>query len=131
MGDKHHAVLKINAEGWTGITDSGTSIAVGAGKGSIRPYELLLLALGGCLQATFEDVSGKMKVTWDSMEMDIRGEKRESVPTTLKDCTLSVQVRGASNEDKLKKAFGIAARYCSVYQTIGKVADMNWELTFI
>lgn len=130
MGSKHHAVLNITREGWRGENDSGTSLNIASGGTSMNPYELLLLALGSCLEATFEDVAQKMRVSWESVTMDISGEKRDEVPTFLKQCTVSLQVTGASDEKRFERAFSVASRYCSIYQTLSKVAEMDWNITF-
>ncbi len=130
MKSRHHAVLSVTQQGWTGINDDGISLPIGTDGKSMGPYDLLLLALGSCLQSTFEDVAAKMKVSWEELEMDISGVKRIDIPTTLKECTVALTVKDAEDEKKLKKAFDIATRYCSVYQTISKVADMDWKVTF-
>ncbi len=130
MGSRHHAVLKITKEGWRGENDSGAALDISTDGTSMGPYNLLLLALGSCLESTFEDVARKMRISWESVTMDISGEKRDEVPTFLKQCTVSLQVTGASDEKRFKRAFSVAARYCSIYQTLSKVAEMDWNITF-
>ncbi len=130
MGAHHHVALHITEDGWTGKTDRGDTLAIGASEGTFRPYELLLLALASCLQSTFEDVAEKMKLSWSSADVDVQGDKRDEVPTTLESCCVSARVTNASDEQKVKKAFDIATRYCSIYQTIAQVARMEWEISF-
>ncbi|OAA30744.1 hypothetical protein AT15_09995 [Kosmotoga arenicorallina S304] len=100
------------------------------GSGSFAPYDLLLFALGSCLYSTFLDISNKMKIHWKFVDLDIVGEKRQEVPTTLKWCKLSIKVHEASNAEKARKAFELATKYCSIYYTLSKVAKIEWEMEF-
>lgn len=107
-------------------TDKGANYVLG----ETSPYDYLLGALSGCLFSTFVDLAVKMKVSWEHVSLDIEGIKREESPTTLKQCTVKAVVTGAENEAKFTKAFETATRYCSVYQTISKVSEMQWSVEF-
>lgn len=130
MGAKPKVTMEFNRDAWTGSTDKHADISIGTREGEALPYELLLMALGSCLYATFQDTAKKMKAEWEAVSLEINGEKRQEVPTTLKYCSVKAFVKHPSEKNKLRKAFGIATRYCSVYQTINKVADMDWEIEF-
>lgn len=130
MGTTHTVSFTADRDGWIGTNSAGTEVSIGPGEGTVKPYDLLLLALASCLHATFEEVCQKMKLTWDRVDIKVNGEKRDDVPTTLKHCYVDAVVAGGSNEEKLTRAFDIAARYCSVYHTIQQVADMQQSITF-
>lgn len=130
MGAKVHTQTNFMASEWMGITDSGTEVKIGRGVEKAEPYELLLMALSGCLYSTFEDVNAKMKVSYSSVHFDVHGEKRDEIPATLQQVSLKVTVHSGSDEKKIRKAFEIATRYCSVFQTLKHVAEMEWEMEF-
>ncbi len=114
-----------------GINDNGKTVKVDAGIEHTEPYDLLLMSLGSCLYSTFEDILIKKKLSYESLEIDITGEKRTTVPTTLKYCNV---VFTAKTDEKNKKSFvksmELACKYCSIYNTLSHVAEMNSRMEF-
>ena len=90
-----------------------------------QPYELLYSALGSCVHATFLGIAEKMRVTYDRVDYHITGMKREEIPTFLVECTMTISVKGASDPAKFDKAFDLGTQYCSVFNTLAKVAQMK------
>ncbi|MBN2218897.1 MAG: OsmC family protein [Kosmotogaceae bacterium] len=131
MGSRVHSKVDFK-DGFsgTGITDSDYRIRIG--KEGAAPYDLLLMSLASCLYATFLDILKKKKVEIVSTEIELSGEKREEIPTTLKLCQIKIRVCGvdASYRSSLEKSFELATKYCSVYKTISSVADIFWEIDF-
>ena len=113
-------------QGFNGqATAERASLAINeAGKGFV-PYELLYSALGSCVHATFLGIAEKMRIQFESMDYHITGVKREEIPTYLVECTLTVTVRGASDQAKFEKAFTLGTEYCSIFNTLKKVATMK------
>lgn len=105
-------------------------LPLGAEVGTFEPYDLLFGALASCLYATFLDVAKKKKINFESAHIVVTGEKRKEVPTTLTWVDTKVLVKGAEKEPGLEKAFELATKYCSIYQTIAHVADMSWSIEF-
>ena len=130
MGEKQHMRARFTKEGWEAIKDDGSTLHIGKAEGAFRPYDLLLAALEGCLYATIVSVAEKMQADYDILEMEVSGEKRDEKVATLKECHIAITVTGASDEKKITKACDIGTRYCSVYNTIAKVAEMSWDVTF-
>jgi len=130
MGSKQHVIADFYDTRWRTVNDIGTEIKIGSDSGKSAPYDLLLGALSGCLYSTFESILEKMQITVKGTRYDIHGEKRDDKVATLKECHVNVTVMGAEDEKKTKKAMEIATRYCSIYQTLSKVADMSWEIAF-
>jgi putative redox protein len=89
------------------------------------PYELLYSALGSCVHATFLGIAEKMRVTFDAVDYHITGVKREEIPTFLTECTMTITVTNASDASKFDKAFELGTQYCSVFNTLAKVAVMD------
>jgi len=128
------AIQKIEVmfkDGFKGeMTAKKAKAAVGGGEGLLAPYDMLLGALATCLYSTFLDVIEKKRITFDKANVIVTGEKRESIPMTLKWVNVVIEIQNASNEKGVNKAAELAAKYCSVYQTISKVAEMSLKVDF-
>ena len=113
------------------LTADNGSARIGKGnENTLRPYDLMLGALGSCYYATFVDIADKMRLAYEGADVFVRGVKREEVPTTLKTVNMVFTIHGALDQKGFERAAALAAKYCSVYETIGKVADINLELKF-
>ncbi len=122
--------LDFGAE-FSGILFAGhAQVNVGKGEGLMRPYELLLGALGSCFYSTFLGIAAKMRLEYAGARLDIRGVKREETPTTLKTADISFTVYGAKDEKGFQRAAELAAKYCSVHETLTKVADITLSVRF-
>lgn len=130
MGQKIHVVSQFNEHDGHLHTDSGASLELNRNPQGFAPYELLLGSLSYCLFSTFESIAEKMQLTYTGLDMDIKGEKRDEKVATLETCLIIVTAKGVESEEKFKKAFEISTRYCSVFQTLSKVATMNWDISF-
>lgn len=95
------------------------------GESSFRPYDLMLGALGACFYATFVDIADKMRLEYESADISVHGVKREEVPTTLKTVDMVFTIRGAKSAKGFERAAELAAKYCSVHETISKVAEIT------
>ena len=104
---------------------------LGSGSGQFYPYDLLLGALSACFYSTLLDILEKRKETIPSVEIIVSGEKRTEVPTTLEWVKLDIAVTGAVNEKQFLRSVELAAKYCSIHETISKVAKMSHEVIFI
>lgn len=105
-------------------------VLIGSEEGNLKPYNLFLGALGSCFYATFLSLVQKMKLSFSKAEMKIGGVKREEVPTTLKEATIYFKVFNPSNEEKILKAAELGAKYCSIHETISKVAKIDLDVHF-
>lgn len=112
------------------ITPRG-NVKIGSDNGEVYPYDMLFGALSSCLYATFLDVAKKKHINYDSVEMEVTGEKRTETPTTLKWVNVKMIIKNAEKEEGLVKSAELAAKYCSIYQTVALVADMKLEVEFI
>lgn len=101
------------------------------GEDGFRPYNLLLGALGSCFYATLVTIVNKKRLTFDGVTMEINGEKRTTIPTTLEWAEMKVVVKNPSNEEQFKKSIELAAKNCSIHETIAKVADIKIITDFV
>ncbi len=131
MGSKVHSRVEFeNTFKGTGKCDNGHTVPIGSGGAA--PYDLLTMALSSCLYSTFLDIMAKKKIEFSGAEIDVSGEKRDEVPTTLKYCKVTARVRNVASNSRagVEKSFELATKYCSVYQTLSKVSQMDWEVIF-
>jgi putative redox protein len=112
------------------MTSPSGTVPIGAVDGGVAPYHLLFGALGSCFYATFLSVADKMRLQFDKATVEVSGNKRESVPTTLDHVTIALVIHGGSDETKLKKAADLGAQYCSIHETVSKVAKIDLDVTF-
>lgn len=105
-------------------------LRIGREQDMFAPYELLLGALGGCYYSTFLDIAKKMRLSFERAAFAIHGVKREQTPTTLQQVDMVFTIYGAADEKGFERAAQLAAKYCSVYATLEKVADMHLDVRF-
>ncbi len=110
-------------------TDRAT-LRIGSKAGEFAAYDLLLGALSACFYANLNDILEKRKEEISSIEIVVTGEKRTEVPTTLEWVNLEITVTGDVNEKQFLRSVDLAAKYCSVHETISKVAKMTHEVKF-
>lgn len=128
---KKEVKMKFGKEFLGELVANKGSAAVGLHQNTLEPYDMLFGALGSCYYSTFLDVAKKKRIDFDYAEIHIEGVKRDTPPTTLEWVKVKLDVKNSSNNLGLEKAAALAAKYCSVYVTISKVADISWEINFI
>lgn len=112
------------------LTSPTGSIKLGSQDNGMKPYHLLFGALASCFYATFLSVAGKMRLTFTDVEIEVSGNKRDETPATLDQVTIQMVVYNGSDETKLKKAADLGAQYCSIHETVSKVAKIELIVTF-
>jgi len=110
-------------------TDRAT-LRIGSKAGEFAAYDLMLGALSACFHSTLHDILEKRKVEIPTIEIIVTGEKRTEVPTTLEWVNLEITVTGDVDEKQFLRSVDLAAKYCSVHETISKVAKMSHEVKF-
>ena len=129
------AIKKIEVkfkDGYNGVlTTKKVQASIGDKAGDLGAYDMLLGALASCLYSTFLDVVEKKRIAFDDTNVVVTGEKRKEIPMTLEWVNIVIEIKNASNESGVLKAAELAKKYCSVYETISKVAKMSLEVKFI
>lgn len=118
------------SEGFNGTAKNEGGASLQIAKEAWRPYELLFSALASCMYSTFLDVINKKKLDYDKIIIDIDGEKVDDIPSFLKKADITFTVHGAEKDNekvaaKFDKSLRLAAKYCSIYNTLTKVAELN------
>jgi putative redox protein len=119
------------ANSFQGIMQSPSGhVHIGTNDGEMRPYHLLFGALGSCFYHTFLSVVEKKRLSFSGARMEISGTKREEVPTTLEHVVIRMTIINPSNEEQFLKSAQLGAKYCSIHETISKVATIDLEVSF-
>ena len=103
---------------------------IGDQEGGLRPYNLLLAALGGCFYHTFVEIATKKRLTFDSAEMEITGNRSTEAPYMLHDALIKLTVKNASDQAQFLKTGQLAEVNCSIHNTLSKVAKISLEMYF-
>lgn len=106
-------------------------LRIGSNADEFFPYELLLGSLSACFFYTLIEILEKRKMEIPSVEIIVTGEKREKSPTTLEWVHLDITVTGEVDEKRFLRSVDLAGKYCSIHDTISKVAKMSHEVKFI
>lgn len=112
------------------LSSARAGAAIGMGDGQLRPYDMLLGALGACYYSTFVDIAKKMRLEYEGASIDISGVKRQEVPMTLATVDMVFTIRGVSDQKPFRRAADLAAKYCSVHETVSKVAEIRLDVRF-
>lgn len=106
-------------------------LLLGLEEGAFRPYELLFGALASCLYHTYLDILRKKRLHHRRVTLEVKGRKREEVPTTLELVRILVKIEGCEHPKGARQALDLATKYCSIYQTLAHVAKMEYDVIFI
>ena len=117
-------------QGYTLETDRAI-VKIGGNEGELFPYDMLLGALSSCFYYTLLEILEKRNEAVPGIEIVVSGEHREKVPTTLERVNMDITVFGKVDENKFLRFVDLAAKYCSIHQTISKVATITHEIHFV
>ena len=106
-------------------------VAIGTQADQAKPYDLLQAALAACLHSTFLDILTKKRLSIESCTYEVHGIKQDEVPTVLREVHVRVILPPHDKEDQIRKSMDMAARYCSVFNTLSKVASMHLDVIFV
>jgi putative redox protein len=112
------------------MTTPTGNVVLGDQDNGVQPYHLLFGALGSCFYATFLSISLKKRLTFSRAELEISGTKRTEVPPTLEHTKIHLVVFNPSDEEQLIKSAELGAKFCSIHETISKVAKMELVVEF-
>jgi putative redox protein len=60
----------------------------------------------------------------------MNGTKRDETPATLDYVKIDMVIYNGNDEEKLKKAAELGAKYCSIHETDSKVSKVDLVVTF-
>lgn len=113
------------------LTSPKGTVKIGAQDGGMAPYHLLFGALGSCFYSTFLSIANKRKQTFDDAFIEISGTKRTTEIPTLESVLIRLVIKNPSDQASLRKCAELGTRFCSIHETISKVAEMHLEVEFL
>lgn len=105
-------------------------VVLGQQPDGMAPYHLLYGAVGSCFYSTFLSVANKKRLTFKDASLEVSGIKRDTIPATLEYLKIELVIRGGSNQAQLKESAELGAKYCSIHETISKVAKIDLVVKF-
>src|SRR5438067_11779742 len=102
----------------------------GEGETGQSPPETLLSALATCVSYDVIDILEKQRTPIASLEIDVVGERVETIPRRYKHITLKFRIGGPGIEqDKALRAIELSAnKYCSVRETLRPDLQIDWTV---
>ena len=110
---------------------NGTAARIdGDGETGQSPPETLLSALATCVSYDVIDILAKQRTPIESLEIDVVGERVDSIPRRYNYITLSFRIAGKGIErDQALRAIELSAtKYCSVRDSLRGDIQVAWNL---
>jgi putative redox protein len=104
--------------------------AVGGEDYGPRPKPLVLSSLAGCTGMDVASILGKMKMPYDSFELEIEGDLGDEHPKTYTAIRLKYIFKGDElDRKKIQKAIDLSLdQYCGVAAMLKKSAGLDYEI---
>src|SRR5258705_1723438 len=99
-------------------------------KHGFGPKALLLSGLAGCSGVDVVEILEKMRIEFDSFEMDTEATLTEEHPKIFKEVYITYKMRtDMANEDKIRKAIDLSLdKYCGVSAMLKKNSPISYKL---
>jgi putative redox protein len=113
-----------------GRPDGPTARIDGDGETGQSPPEALLSALATCVSYDVIDILSKQRTPITSLEIDVVGERVDTVPRRYKHITLNFHIsgRGIEREQALRAIELSATKYCSVRDSLRSDIEVDWTV---
>jgi putative redox protein len=102
----------------------------GEGETGQSPPETLLSALATCVSYDVIDILEKQRTPIESLEIDVVGERVDTIPRRYKHITLKFRIGGKGIEkDQALRAIELSAtKYCSVGESLRSDIQVTWTV---
>lgn len=116
----------IGSQGSTTIVSSISSIESGKESPGLRPMEMLLGALAGCMAIDVEMILKKQRQDVLGLEIQMDSVRNEKHPRTFSSIHLSFGFKGALDEQKVERAISLSLnKYCPVRHSLDPSIDIT------
>ncbi len=94
------------------------------------PMELLLIAAAGCMAIDVSRTLDRMKQSFEGLEVEIEGERREDYPRIYRHMEIVYRVKGDVDPDQVRRAVELSLeKYCSASITLKRAgAEVNYGI---
>jgi putative redox protein len=105
----------------------------GEGETGQSPPETLLTALATCVSYDVIDILAKQRTPIESLEIDVVGERVDTIPRRYKYVTLNFRIGGKGIEkDQAQRAIELSAtKYCSVRDSLRPDVQVAWTVELV
>ncbi len=105
----------------------------GEGETGQSPPEALLSALATCVSYDVIDILAKQRTPIESLEIDVVGERVDTIPRRYRHITLNFRIGGAGIEEgQAQRAIELAAtKYCSVRDSLRADIQIDWTVQLL
>jgi putative redox protein len=113
-----------------GRPDGPTARIDGEGETGQSPPETLLTALATCVSYDVIDILEKQRTPLDSLEIDVVGQRVDTIPRRYKHITLNFRIggKGIEKEQALRAIELSATKYCSVRDSLRNDIELEWTV---
>jgi putative redox protein len=103
----------------------------GDSEAAISPIELLLVSVATCAAADVVMILEKQRVRLASLDIAVRGTRRETPPRRFTAIAFHVAVRGeGADEIKTRRAIDLSLeKYCSVAASLAPDISISYDVT--
>jgi putative redox protein len=105
----------------------------GEGETGQSPPETLLSALATCVSYDVIDILAKQRTPIESLEIDVVGDRVDTVPRRYQAVTLNFRIAGKGIEkDQAQRAIELSAtKYCSVRDSLRSDLALAWTVEIV
>src|SRR6266550_5171786 len=123
-------VQQLQFEGRGNGADGPTILVDGDTKVATSPVELLLLAAATCTASDVVIILQKQRVQLESLEISVRGTRREEQPRRYTAIAFDFTVRGQGVGDtKVRRAIDLSLeKYCSVVASLAPDIAISYDV---
>ena len=113
-----------------GRPDGPTLRLDGTGATGQGPVDALLSALAACAAIDTVEILAKRRTPVERLEIEVTGERVDTVPRRLRSVMLQFQVDGTGIERvHAERAIGLSIeKYCSVRDSLARDVAIDWRL---
>jgi putative redox protein len=110
--------------------DNNSILLDGNKKHGFGPKALLLSGLAGCSGVDVVEILEKMRIEFDSFEMDTEATLAEEHPKVFKEVHIIYKIKtDPANQDKVRKAIDLSLdKYCGVSAMLRKNSPITYKL---
>ncbi len=103
----------------------------GNSTAATSPVELLLLAAATCTASDIVIILQKQRIKLESLDIAVRGTRREAEPRRYTAIAFHVAVRGeGADEGKVRRAVDLSIqKYCSVVASLAPDIPVSYDVT--
>ena len=126
-------VTWVESRQFIGVDSTNHSVVISSTSDGIgmKPSDLLMVALGGCIAYDVVDILEKKRQKLTGFKIIVSGEQDEDPPWTFRKLHMHFTVRGRGLKEKaVRDAITLAEeKYCSVAATLRGTAEIDYAYT--